>query len=341
MKTLILTDIMKTGHHWWYAQFLKYNTLRDQQIEICDEYYNLNKFKLIEFDRKIAMICSINDHLLKNTEYKTDLSTRIKKLTEKGFKFIIANPWESLETSTGNKHMSLFSSISIGTWYGNHNWFWFYMYEKHHNKNFVFDHSIKKYNFLYLNKQKREHRINLYNELFSNGMLGESLYSFLGLDKPVKLAPSYELPWVDTSNYPWTGRDQDIYEKPYNESCCSIVSESANNEIFLTEKIWKPIIAEQLFVVHGGAGYLKKLKEMGFKTFAGIIDESYDDETDSNKRLKKIVGTLKTVRSYCHEELYNKTVDIRKHNKNIFFNRNQLSNSINQTMLNFFNSYDK
>ena len=60
MKTLILTDIMKTGHHWWYAQFLKYNTIKDQQIEIYDDYYNLNNSNLVEFDRKIAIICVMN-----------------------------------------------------------------------------------------------------------------------------------------------------------------------------------------------------------------------------------------------------------------------------------------
>ena len=54
-----------------------------------------------------------------------------------------------------------------------------------------------------------------------------------------------------------------------------------------------------------------------------------------------LIDTLKTIKSSGHEELYKKTVDIRKHNKNIFFNKNQLSDSINQTILNFFNSYDK
>ena len=57
--------------------------------------------------------------------------------------------------------------------------------------------------------------------------------------------------------------------------------------------------------------------------------------------IKKIIDTLKTIKSSCHEELYTKTVDIRKHNKNIFSDRNQLSNTINQTMLDFFNYYDK
>jgi hypothetical protein len=341
MKTFILTDIMKTGHHWWYAQFLRYNSLKDEEIIICEDYYDLYQYNISKFDRRIALICGQHDSKLNSTEYKNDLDLRIAKLKEKGFKFILAHPWECAETAKDNKHIKLFSTISVGTWYGGSNWFWFYMYEKHHNKSFTFDHSVKKYDFLYLNKQKRVHRVSLYNELQTERCLDNSLYSFIGLEKPIRLDPAYELPWIDTNNYPWVGRDQDMCEKPYNESCCNIVSESAVNEIFLTEKIWKPIIAEQMFVVHSSLGYLKTLQGLGFITFNNIIEESYDNETDPTQRIKKIVNTLKTIQSMDARELYKKTEDIRKHNKNNFFNKIEMSKSINQTVLNFFTLYDQ
>jgi hypothetical protein len=343
MKTLILTDIMKTGHHWWYAQFLKYNTIKDQQIEICDEYYNINNFNLITFDRKIAIICAMNDYLLNNKEYKLELLTRVNRLKKKGFKFILGIPWESKTTSIGNKHIELFSNISKFVWYGEDNWFWFYMYEKNYNKNFVFNHSNKKYNFLYLNKQLRPQRIKLYNHILNAGLLNNSLYTFIGLENPVRLPVEYELPWIDRKNYPWHNYDQDIYEKPYNETVCNIVPETIieNNEIFLTEKIWKAIIAEQPFVVHGCAGYLKKLQELGFKTFKNFFDESYDDQLDHDVRIKKIIETLKTIKIKDYKKLYQETTNIRQHNKKLFWNKNELSNSINKTILNFFKFIDR
>ena len=52
-----------------------------------------------------------------------------------------------------------------------------------------------------------------------------------------------------------------------------------NYEVFMTEKIWKPIMAQHVFVVHGNHLYLQKLREMGFKTFGNYFDESYDLET--------------------------------------------------------------
>ena len=61
--------------------------------------------------------------------------------------------------------------------------------------------------------------------------------------------------------------DQDIYEKPYNHTKFSLISETNDNnfEIFMTEKIWKPIIAGHVFIIHGNHLYLQKLKELGFR----------------------------------------------------------------------------
>jgi hypothetical protein len=342
MKTLILTDIMKTGHHWWYAQFLRYNTIKSQQIEICDDYYNLTKFNLSTFDRKIAIICVMNDYLLKNNEYKIDLAQRINQLRQKNFKFILGIPWESRETSAENQHIELFSNISEFIWYGELNWFWFYMFEKNRTKNFTFDHSNKKYDFFYLNKQKRPHRVELYNRLLQSGLLDNSLYTFIGHDKPVRLPVQYELPWVDRKNYPWHNHDQEIYEKPYEATKYNIVSETIvdNNEIFLTEKIWKAIIAQQPFVVHGSAGYLLRLRQLGFQTFHNFFDESYDSELDHEKRIKKIISTLRDIKTLDYKKFYQNTIQIREHNQKHFWNKKELCESINNTILNFFKFID-
>jgi len=335
---------MKTGHHWWYAQFLRYNSISDQTIEICDDYYRLNDIELDKFDRRIAFICAMNDYLLENTEYKEDLLRRVRMLKDKNFKFIVVIPWESKETSIGNQHIDFLSSITDHVWYGGINWFWFYMFEKNHNKQFNFDHSDKKYDFLYLNKLARNHRIELYTMLNKKKLLENSLYSFL-TDNPVsvmKLIPEYELPWVDRENYPLKHSDQDIYEKPYNHSYISIVSETSdsNLEIFMTEKIWKAIIAEQIFIVHGNYKYLKKLNEMGFKTFENIFSEKYDEEPDPYLRRRRIVNLLYDIKSKKFKNFYTDTVDIRKHNKDLFWNKKELSKSINQTILDFFKFFD-
>ena len=47
--------------------------------------------------------------------------------------------------------------------------------------------------------------------------------------------------------------------------------------IFLTEKIYKPIICGSPFFVLGNRGTISELRNMGFKTFDKWWDESYDD----------------------------------------------------------------
>ena len=48
----------------------------------------------------------------------------------------------------------------------------------------------------------------------------------------------------------------------------------------------KPIAAQQAFVIVGHHGYLRRLQQMGFKTFHPYIDESYDSELDLETRVK-------------------------------------------------------
>jgi hypothetical protein len=72
----------------------------------------------------------------------------------------------------------------------------------------------------------------------------------------------------------------------YNQTAYSVVAETNydNNYIFNTEKIVKPILARRLFLVVSGQHYLRNLRSLGFKTFDGIIDETYDTIADFEQR---------------------------------------------------------
>jgi len=74
----------------------------------------------------------------------------------------------------------------------------------------------------------------------------------------------------------------------YQSSWYSIVCETAdigNSNTFLTEKTAKCLFAKRIFIMFNGAGLLKRLQELGFKTFHGdIIDESYDNEPNDAQR---------------------------------------------------------
>jgi len=67
-------------------------------------------------------------------------------------------------------------------------------------------------------------------------------------------------------------------------------------KLHLTEKIFKPIVSKQPFMLLAAPGNLAYLKNYGFKTFDAIIDESYDDIYNNDTRVEAVVNQLKW---YC------------------------------------------
>lgn len=74
---------------------------------------------------------------------------------------------------------------------------------------------------------------------------------------------------------------------------------------FISEKTWRPIINLQPFIMIGNVGSLKFLQELGFKTFSGYIDESYDLEFDPVKRFSMIEKEIVKLNNMSIEELHN------------------------------------
>ena len=340
-RNFILTDVMKTGQHQELHQFINLHTIEDQSFDLEYEYYRLHNYDLDSYDRRFAIIDVRHDNLrLKgNKEFGNELEKRCKLLHSQGFKFICASTWESKDNLS---QMELWPTLEMEhiKWTGDASWFWFYMYNKHKDNKFNFTHDHngsywhKKHDFLYLNKAIRDHRLKLYNRLQESDLLDNSIYTFWSFDNPIRLDKKYELPGIDPKDYPRFGKDQDITELPYIDTVCSIVSETNDNdyEVFMTEKIWKPIMAQHVFVVHGNYLYLQKLKEMGFKTFNNYFDESYDLEQDPNKRIDKIVSLCADLKQKNWQDIYLQTKALRQHNYDTMFDKEKLSLEINKTI---------
>jgi len=65
------------------------------------------------------------------------------------------------------------------------------------------------------------------------------------------------------------------------------------DKLHLTEKIFKPIVSKQPFMLLAAPGNLAYLKSYGFETFDRWIDESYDTITDPDKRIEAVVEQIK------------------------------------------------
>jgi hypothetical protein len=94
--------------------------------------------------------------------------------------------------------------------------------------------------------------------------------------------PGYNLPGDNTPYsviVPWG-----VYQSSWYSIVCE-TGDTGSSTNFLTEKTAKCLFAKRIFIMFNCAGLLKRLKELGFRTFHGaIIDESYDNEPDDAKR---------------------------------------------------------
>lgn len=123
-----------------------------------------------------------------------------------------------------------------------------------------------------------------------------------------------------------------IHTGIYNQTAYSVVTETNTSGVFhlFTEKIAKPILGRRLFVVFAGQGYLQSLKNLGFKTFSDVIDESYDDILDSTTRWKLAFEQIQNLCNQNQHEVLAKIRHIVDHNYNLLMNRDWTGEAISQ-----------
>jgi len=82
----------------------------------------------------------------------------------------------------------------------------------------------------------------------------------------------------------------------WNTSFLHVVNETVwQDKIHFSEKIFKPIVLHQPFVVVQAPGSLKYLQSYGFKTFGDWWDESYDNIQDPTQRLQAIAKIINDI----------------------------------------------
>lgn len=194
----------------------------------------------------------------------------------------------------------------------------------------------KPYKFLFLNGRMRPHRKYLIESFKLSGLLDQSLWTNLDTGgsniksmqlwhngKNLMHTPSelhYLTPYYEVDSY----QDQvdlpreqsfvklqlfkhewgEIYLKaePYIDTYFSLVTETVFEYpySFRTEKIWKPIAMGHPWIAVSGAGYYRDMRNLGFKTFSHVIDESFDLIEDNQKRIERIA---QVVEDLCQQDL--------------------------------------
>jgi hypothetical protein len=113
----------------------------------------------------------------------------------------------------------------------------------------------------------------------------------------------------------------------FNESADSLVYVPTETVYFgrrthITEKTFRAIALEMPFVLLAPAGSLEYMREYGFKTFADVFDESYDEETNDIVRAEKVVKLLKELDMLSikeRQQVHQACLPAVEHNYNHFY----------------------
>lgn len=182
--------------------------------------------------------------------------------------------------------------------------------------------------FLCQNAAVRWHRVLLYRWLTLNGMISEGMVSFYGIGRDNSKADEIDIshpPAEIVASFPelvagiedWIPRRAEkvdssigsgndlvltLDKESYARTDLAVVSET---DFFVrgiervTEKALKAAAMGLPFIILGAPRSVQRLAEMGFCTFDGLIDQSYDLLDDPVERLRAFFEALSSCWSRC------------------------------------------
>jgi len=192
------------------------------------------------------------------------------------------------------------------------------------------------------NRVARSHRKFLFYKIYNNNLVHANINISLQNDCTYfDYKTQYQISDIENTNindfffehnYDWKVDDKEIKNNTetlqldipnIKSHFLYLVTESlvTSDVLFLSEKTFKPIYACQPFIILGNPNILKKLKEMGFKTFDKWWDESYDSQLNITKRTDMIIKLLELISIKTNTELIEMLNDMESiliHNHKVF-----------------------
>ena len=235
----------------------------------------------------------------------------------------------------------------------------------------IYNKVCKPFKFLMLNGRMRPHRKWMIQSLRDRGLLQQGLYTNLhaqnvpvsdltyikdGSDlmhcvEPIQYLPAqYEVDFyqdrvgvpcenTDVKHHLFKNEWGEIYIKaePYIDTYFSIVTETTyqGSNSFRTEKIWKPILIGHPWICVANAGFYRDIRNLGFRTFDKVVDESFDDVTDSRLRFEKITAIIQDLCNGSLEDFLSECKSICKYNQQHMFNFQKHVNNFPYQFVNF------
>jgi hypothetical protein len=188
--------------------------------------------------------------------------------------------------------------------------------------------------------RKKPHRDQAYDYIIDHGLDSQGVVTYIN-ERDIGSLHNDNKKWIweDTGlagheNVQWTADQVKYYNytmslsqvipiNVYNQTAYSLVCETnfENDYVFFTEKTVKPILARRLFIMIGHRHTLATLRELGFKTFDGIIDESYDEVEAAKQRHDMAMEQLAWLCRQDQRLILDRCRDIVNHNFDLMYGR--------------------
>lgn len=215
---------------------------------------------------------------------------------------------------------------------------WYYQRNIAHSPLPVHDESRER-EFTVLNRSHKSWRASIMADMLRTHVLDNSYWSYcetgeLGTDNPIQIDEFPQLRY-DTTKFlaagPYVSDELEqserndhsmLVEKYYTNAYCNIVVETHFDAdqcygTFLTEKTFKPIKHGQMFFIAGPAGSLQILRDLGYRVFDDILDNSYDTNVSSTMRWEMLRNAIKQAQDNLPELFKLARADI-EHNQRLF-----------------------
>ena len=170
--------------------------------------------------------------------------------------------------------------------------------EMHTDYSKNYNNRLKPKHFSCLNGAEREHRIMALEYIIKHNLFPSGICSFVWKGMSVD---GHETVRSINSH---TNQPKEFYQV-FDDTYYDLITETNTgmlnphewfDDVFFTEKIWRSIYYKRPFLLIGNYKSSYYLKQMGFKTFDGILfDESYDTESDHKTRIYKVLEENKRV----------------------------------------------
>lgn len=226
-----------------------------------------------------------------------------------------------------------FHAIAANEWYHQYRW----------DRPIYHDHKRTYISYNNLVSSYRAHRIDLLSRLHEKNLMSQGLVSFKSPGQDTLVNAVYTNTWYtkesreifDRNKHLLTDRiiDTDCVEGYLSatidltncrDSMVQIVTETDfyKDKLHLTEKVFKPMVAGQPFLLLAGVGNLEYLRSYGFKTFGDYWDEGYDGLADPGDRVGAVVKIVEDLSNLTHTQQQNMRRDMQhivEHNFNHLF----------------------